>query len=217
MSLENIITGMFIGAAMSIPFGPIGAVCLNRILRRGKAAGLASGLGVALGDSFFAAIVVLGITQLSDIFLHYQYYLEFGAGLVILLGGIRSYLEEQTETPADDNGGLSLLKDASSMFFITIANPQTIIGFSMALAGAVRFYTLQTTQDSLLLLAGIFSGSILWWIILSFTLEALRPKLTHSLTHKMHRIAAIIVVLLGIALIIHAIHGGVLHGLKSGV
>lgn len=208
---------MFIGAAMSIPFGPIGAVCINRILRRGKSAGLASGFGVAFGDSCFAAIVVLGITQLADILLHYQYYLEFGAGLVILTTGIRSYLQHHADTPSDENGGLSLIKDATSMFFITIANPQTIIGFSMALAGTVRFYQLETTLDSLLLIAGVFSGSILWWIVISFTLEALRPRLTAAFTDKIHQVAAVIVSLLGVGLILHAIHGGVLHGLKTGV
>jgi putative LysE/RhtB family amino acid efflux pump len=117
MALANILTGALIGAVMSIPFGPIGAICLNRILRRGQSAGLASGFGVALGDSCFAAIVVLGITQLSNILLQFQYELEFGAGLAILIGGIRSYRDQSPRPLVEETPSLSQSTDDSGIFY----------------------------------------------------------------------------------------------------
>lgn len=192
---------------MSIPFGPIGALALHRILHRGAIAGIASGLGVALGDSFFAALAVLGVTQITEFLLRNQHYFAFLGGVLILIYGMR-HLKSSATIISDklQRRSLHFLRDMGSLFLITIANPQTIIGFSTALVGLVHFYELNTTQDALLLIAGIFCGSILWWVGLSVLLAKWRGRLSDSFTAKLNHYAAIAVIAVGVLLILHALN-----------
>ncbi len=205
MNIENILAGMLIGAAMSIPFGPIGAICLQRIIWRGKVAGLASGLGVALGDTMFAAFAILGVTQVAEVLLQHQHLLELIGGMLIMIHGIRNCMHSAPAfVVVAENRKLNAFKDISSMFLITVANPQTILGFSAALVGMVKFYHLETTQDSVLLLGGVFAGSMLWWLVLSTMLDAWRSKLSENFTQKLHRYAAVLVAVMGAGLVLHA-------------
>lgn len=188
---------------MSVPFGPIGAICLQRIVQRGMWAGLASGFGLALGDSFFAALAVFGIAQLTDLLLKYQVQLELAAGLLILLSALHSYAKPKLLIERNRTG--DALRDVTSMFFITIANPQTIIGFSMAIAGAVRFYRMETAADAVVLVLGIFSGAMLWWVGLNLLLERLRRQSGWEPTARLHQIFTLLVGAIGLGLIIHAL------------
>lgn len=189
---------------MSIPFGPIGALCINRILQRGKWAGLASGFGLALGDSFFAALAVLGIAQITETLLRYQGQLELVAGALILMAGLRGYYGKAQNVDCD-NKSMSAVKDAASMFLITIANPQTIIGFSAALTGMVGFYRIDTHMDALLLIGGIFTGSVIWWVALVVVFELLRGRLSADFTMRLSQASAVLVILLGVLLMGHAL------------
>ncbi len=201
---------------MSVPFGPIGALCINRIIQHGKWAGLASGLGVALGDSFFAALAVLGISQLTETLLHFQVQLELFAGTLIFISGIRGYLRP---AGGEEKGhkGLNALKYATGMFFITIANPQTILGFSIALAGAVRFYHMNDTNDAVLLIMGIFLGSTLWWVMAVTAFDLLRKRLSAGFTERLHKVSAVLVAVIGVILIGHALVSGVLLEAQSHI
>ena len=191
---------------MSVPLGPMGAFCLNRIFRRGRAAGFASGMGVALGDGVFCTIAVAGITPLADFLLAHRFWLQVLAGIAIAASGLSSYrsvapLPEEDEAPTTG----SILRDMFSMMAITIANPQTILGFSIALAGLVHFYVLETIGDSLLLIGGVFSGSLLWWLMVTLLIDALRAKLQPQSAVIFQRVAAVLIVLLGVGMLLHGI------------
>lgn len=208
---DNIFIGMFIGMVMSVPFGAVGVICIKRILSRGKVAGLASGLGVAMGDSLFASIVVFGVTQLSEWIVTYQRPIEFAGGLLILLAGVCSYIRYRQQQGAEmtpDNlstGAGRAFSDTVSMMLMTMAYPQTIIGFSAAFAATVRFYHLETTMDSVFLVVGVFLGGISWWIGLSFGLDRLRERLEGKLLYSLHQAAAVLVTAVGLLIMAHAL------------
>jgi threonine/homoserine/homoserine lactone efflux protein len=54
-----LLKGLALGVAVAAPVGPIGLLCMQRIPRQGRLAGLASGLGVATADALYAAAPVL--------------------------------------------------------------------------------------------------------------------------------------------------------------
>ncbi|MGD9978486.1 MAG: hypothetical protein AB7S54_11200, partial [Bacteroidales bacterium] len=51
-----LIKGIIIGLMASIPLGPIGVLCIQRTINKGKISGFFSGLGAATADTIFAAI-----------------------------------------------------------------------------------------------------------------------------------------------------------------
>lgn len=52
--------GIIIGVLVSAPMGPIGMLCIQRTLNKGRWHGFVTGLGAALSDVIYAALTCLG-------------------------------------------------------------------------------------------------------------------------------------------------------------
>src|SRR5262245_45368799 len=91
MTIPTFIKGFLIGVSMAAPVGPISILTIRRSLTRGPHAGLATALGVALADGFYAMVAAFGLTALSTLLISARYYLYLiGGGLLIYLGA-RTY------------------------------------------------------------------------------------------------------------------------------
>lgn len=53
--------GIVIGVLVSAPMGPIGMLCIQRTLNKGRWHGFVTGLGAALSDVIYAALTCLGM------------------------------------------------------------------------------------------------------------------------------------------------------------
>ena len=51
--LEVIIKGVIIGIVASAPMGPVGVLCIQRTLNKGRAYGLVTGVGAAFSDILY--------------------------------------------------------------------------------------------------------------------------------------------------------------------
>ena len=54
--LKILIGGFCVGLASSVTVGPVAVLCIQRTLSKGYFSGLASGLGVAVADTFRASL-----------------------------------------------------------------------------------------------------------------------------------------------------------------
>ena len=59
--LIDFIKGFIVGMGASIPLGPMGVMCVQKTLSKGRNSGFISGLGASITDTFFAAIAVLAL------------------------------------------------------------------------------------------------------------------------------------------------------------
>lgn len=51
-----LLKGLFLGVAIAAPVGPIGLLCINRTIQKGKLSGFLSGLGAATADMFYGVV-----------------------------------------------------------------------------------------------------------------------------------------------------------------
>ena len=65
--LEIIVKGVVIGIVASAPMGPVGVLCIQRTLNKGRAYGLVTGVGAALSDILYALITGYGLSLLYDV------------------------------------------------------------------------------------------------------------------------------------------------------
>lgn len=72
MDINLFLKGVVIGLSMAVPVGPIGILCIRRILVEGRVAGLVSGLGVAIADMVYGSIAGFGLTLISDFLITQQ-------------------------------------------------------------------------------------------------------------------------------------------------
>ncbi|HET6946364.1 MAG TPA: LysE family transporter [bacterium] len=190
--------GLLIGFSIAAPVGPIGVLCIRRTLTEGRAAGLVSGLGAATADAFYGAIAALGLTFVSSLLVREQVWLRLVGGLFLIHLGIRAFTSEPTPLRGDGARSLTLGSAYLTTLALTITNPMTILSFAAIFAGlgvaAARDYA---TAGALV--AGVFSGSALWWLILSGAAAMVGTRLRPETLRWVNRAAGVVITAFGVA------------------
>lgn len=160
-----LLKSLALGLAIAAPLGPIGALCIARTLERGFWAGLSGGLGTALADALYASLAALGFAAFSSVLAMIDLPLRLGGGLFMLWLGLQS-LRAQAPRAAAQVGARDLLGTISATFLLTMANPMTILSFAALFAGLGLGASPGAVQAVQVVL-GVFTGSLLWWALLS--------------------------------------------------
>ena len=64
--LDFIFKGILIGIIASAPMGPVGVLCVQRTLNKGRWYGFVTGVGAAVSDIFYAGVTGLGMSLVVD-------------------------------------------------------------------------------------------------------------------------------------------------------
>jgi len=174
MDFNLFLTGLFIGFMVAVPVGPIGLLCINRALTQGPGSGLISGLGVAMADALAAGIAVFGLTLISNLLMAQEIWLRPLGGLFLCYLGVRTFIAiPKVEARSEKES--SLLSACASTFFLTFTNPVTITSFVAVFAAFGIGGSSENALSAAMLIAGVFAGSALWWVILALGLRVLGP------------------------------------------
>nr|MBP9637656.1 LysE family translocator [Bacteroidaceae bacterium] len=65
--VDILIKGFIIGVVVSAPLGPVGVLCVQRTLNKGRWYGFVTGLGAALSDIVYALLTGYCMSFISDI------------------------------------------------------------------------------------------------------------------------------------------------------
>lgn len=192
------IRGLLIGFAIAAPVGPIGVLCIRRTLAEGRIAGLASGLGAATADAAYGLIVALGLTLIADFLTEQQAWLRFAGGLILFYLGVRAFRSNPVALEVALPGRKGLLTAYATTFILTLTNPMTIFAFAAIYAGILSAG--QHSASAMVLVLGVFSGSTLWWTLLSSGVSLFRRWINPPALLWINRISGLVVVGFGIAL-----------------
>ncbi|MDO8915258.1 MAG: LysE family transporter [Coriobacteriia bacterium] len=195
-----------LGVLVAAPIGAISMLCMQRTLARGRAAGLATGAGVATADALYAAVAAFGLTAVSDALVGAQVWVRVGGGLALLVIGVRTVLGAGARRAATAEEG-SLLAEYTSAVALTLANPQTILTFAAIFAGAGLAVSGSGWTGAAATTAGIAAGSMLWWVGLVTVVGLARHMLTPAAVTWVSRIAGAVVVAFAVWLLAGAVAG----------
>ena len=67
--LNIMVKGIIIGALASAPMGPVGILCVQRTLNKGRWYGFVTGMGAAASDLFYVLITGIGMSFITDFIL----------------------------------------------------------------------------------------------------------------------------------------------------
>lgn len=164
-----------LGLAIAAPLGPIGVLCINRTLEKGFWAGMAGGLGTALADASYATLAAAGFAAFSAALMVIDLPLKlFGGVFMIYLGVVG--LRARPARKQASVGARDLIGTVSATFLLTIANPATILSFAAIFAG-LGLVDQPGVGNAVLVVSGVFAGSLLWWLVLSGTVAGLGHRL----------------------------------------
>ncbi len=89
MSIDLLFKGLVIGFSASVPLGPIGVVCIQRTINKGKTSGFVSGLGAAFSDALYAVIAGLGLTYIINFIEKQQNTFQLIGGIFLVFLGVK--------------------------------------------------------------------------------------------------------------------------------
>jgi len=185
--LELLVKGALAGLAIAAPVGPVNVLCISRTLTKGRTAGVISGLGAAAADTFYGAIAGFSISFIIGFLFRELFWIRLFGGLLLIGIGVRYYLKKPG--PMKQKGE-SPHSEMVTAFLLNLTNPTTVLSFLAVLAvlGLGRTYSVAHT---LLLVGGIFAGSMLWWILLAFISGHFRDRFNDRSLLWMNRIAGL--------------------------
>lgn len=196
MELIFFLKGIAIGFAMAVPVGPIGIMCIRKTLTEGRLRGLIIGLGAATADLFYGAVAAFGLTIISDTLVVHRFWIRLIGGALLLFLGIRIFRAQPRDPKiAINNNGI--LRSYLTTVFLTLTNPLTIFAF-VAVFAALGLGDGLSYFSSSILVAGVFIGSGLWFLLLSSGAIFFRKKLDLVGLKWVNKIAGILVILSGL-------------------
>ena len=188
MALSFWLRGVLIGFAIAAPVGPIGVLCIRRTLAQGRAAGLVSGLGAATADALYGCVAGFGLTFISNFLVSQQFWLRLIGGAFLCFLGLKTLLAKPAQQAAPARG-TGLAGAYASTFFLTLTNPMTVLSFAAIFAGLGLASTTAGYGPAAVLVLGVFTGSALWWLILSGGVGVFRDKVHPHGLHWINRIS----------------------------
>jgi len=197
MELSFFIRGLLIGLSIAATVGPMSVLCIQRTLNRGQLYGLVSGLGIATADGVYGSIAAFGLTLITNFLVSEQIWIRLIGGLFLIYLGIKTIITKPAERAAiaKANGYFGAY---SSTFLLTLTNPLTILSFAAIFAGIGVGGANKSFFSATTVVLGVFSGSTLWWIILTSGISLLRKKITPQWLLWINRISGAIITLFGV-------------------
>lgn len=179
-----------------MPLGPIGVLCIQRTLSKGRWSGFISGLGAASSDAIYAIIACFSLSYVVSFIEKQMLWLQiFGVALMLFLGLRIFYSNPAKQLRRQKSNSKNFVQDFASVFFLTISNPLYVFLFIGIFAG-LRF--VQPQNDiigQMVLILGVLAGASAWWFVLTSIVNLFRAKINLRRLWWINKIAGGVIVL----------------------
>ena len=198
--LNFIYKGMLIGLIASAPMGPVGVLCVQRTLNKGRWYGFITGIGAALSDIIYAAITGYGMSYVMDVLSNQQtkMYLQIAGSIMLLAFGVYTYKSDPTKKiHKSGNGKGTLLHNGVTAFLVTFSNPLIIFLF-LACYAQFAFVMPDHPFEMVVGFLSIVFGALLWWFGLTWLIDKIRGKFDDNGIRLINQVIGAVVVLCSI-------------------
>ena len=205
---DILVKGFIIGVVVSAPLGPVGVLCIQRTLNKGRWYGFVTGLGASLSDIAYALLTGYGMSFVSDYINKGSFYLQLLGSVMLLVFGIYTFRSNPVNSirPASSNKG-SYFHYFITAFFVTLSNPLIIFLFIGLFA---RFAFVQQGVLVFEEITGYFAiaaGALTWWLGITYFVNKVRTKFNLRGIWILNRVIGSIVMLVSVAGLIYTLLG----------
>lgn len=208
MMILNFIKGIIAGLCASIPLGPIGILCVQRTLSKGKKSGFITGLGAAVSDTFFAAIALLSISFVNRLFDDYKNWIMIAGGIIVAAFGVILFLNNPLkQIKRLETGNKRYVGDFFSTILMTLTNPGAFV-LILAILAFIGINAGEEGSTNLIAvtLSGVAIGAVAWWYTLTTCINIFRNKLRLNQLVMINKISGVILIVLGIISVFEGIY-----------
>mgnify|MGYP003295166608 CR=1 FL=1 len=210
--VEIIFKGAIIGVVASAPMGPVGILCVQRALNKGRIYGLVTGFGAALSDIIYALITGYGLSFIYD-FINNRtalFWLQLFGAVLMFIFGVHTFRSKPAKsTHKVSRNKSSLVQNGVTGFFLAFSNPLLILLF-LALFTPLNFMLPeQPLHNQFVGYASIFGGAMLWWLFITYAVSKLRARFDERGVWIINRTIGVLVMIgafIGAVLIVTGIY-----------
>ncbi|TCO06941.1 threonine/homoserine/homoserine lactone efflux protein [Natronoflexus pectinivorans] len=202
--MNPVIDGIIVGFSASVPLGPIGVLCIQRTLQRGRLSGFVSGLGAAVSDTIYAIIAGFSLSFIVAFIEEHVIWMQLiGATVLIILGVHIFRSNPAVQLRRQRRRKSSYLHDFLSTMLLTISNPLALFLFLAFFAGLRVVDPAMGLAGQLTLVGGVLIGASSWWLLLTTIVGFFQAAVNLRRLFWINKIAgATIIVLVIIALMV---------------
>ena len=202
--LNWIFKGILIGIVASAPMGPVGVLCIQRTLNKGRWYGLITGIGAAVSDLIYALITGAGMSVVMDLInnTHNRFFLQILGSVLLMAFGVYCYRSDPTKkihVSGSKKG--SLIHNGVTAFLVTFSNPLIILLF-MATFAQFAFVIPKHPVQMCVGYTSIICGALLWWFGLTWLIDKVRNKFDNSAILLINKVIGSIVIIFSIIVLI---------------
>ena len=176
--LDFIFKGILIGIIASAPMGPVGILCIQRTLNKGRWYGFVTGIGAACSDIVYALLTGLGMSFVMDFVNNAQnkFYLQISGSILLLVFGIYCFKSDPMKNMHKSSSKQgTLFHNGLTAFLVTLSNPLIVFLF-MATFAQFAFVVPDMPIEMCVGYLSIVFGALLWWFGLTWLIDKIRGK-----------------------------------------
>jgi threonine/homoserine/homoserine lactone efflux protein len=179
--------------------GPIGILCIQRTLNKGRNSGFFTGVGAAASDLFYCLLVGLGISLVTDFIADHVNLLQIIGSVILIVYAVYmifhnpvSQIKENIDQRDD------YLRDMATGFLFTLSNP--LIMFLIIPLFARFSFPLPEYKFYHIIIgyAAIVLGALLWWSVITFFVDKVRTHFNIRSMWLINRIIGSVILILSL-------------------
>jgi threonine/homoserine/homoserine lactone efflux protein len=194
----SLFAGLLVGFSIAVPIGPMGLLCIQRVLVSGVWAGVSTGLGAATVNVLYGALIILGLDKIASSMASGGRVLSFAGGMFLLCSAARMALRQRIPAAQPQPAVLSPCAAYVSAVAFNVTNPlapMLIVGLLSPIIGQ----SAPSLGEAVALLFGMFAAASTWWICLSGGIALLRSRLSPGILVIVNQASGVILTVYGIA------------------
>lgn len=177
-TIQLFLKGLLVGIIASAPMGPVGILCIQRTMQKGRMYGLATGAGAALSDIIYALMTGWGMAFVMDFIDNERniFWMKLIGSVMLFVFGIYMFRTDPRKCirPVSNNKG-TLFHNFFTSFLVTLSNPLIIFLF-LALFNMFTFVIPGNIFGQCVGYASIVAGAMLWWVGLTYVINRMRKN-----------------------------------------
>lgn len=203
--LDFVFKGILIGIMASAPMGPVGVLCIQRTLNKGRWYGFITGIGACVSDFIYALFTGLGMSFMMNFVGNERnrFLLQISGSVVLLLFGVYCYRSNPTRNIHKNNKTQkgTLVHNGVTAFLVTLSNPLIIFLFIFLFA-QFAFVVPNRPIEMTVGYASIVGGALLWWFGLSWLIDKVRGKFDDTGILIINRVVGCIVIIFSVIMLL---------------
>lgn len=198
--IDLLVKGFIIGIVVSAPMGPVGVLCIQRTLNKGRWYGFVTGLGASLSDIIYALLTGYGMSFIFDFINANVFYLQLLGSVMLFLFGIYTYRSNPVQSirPVSSNKG-TYLHNFVTAFFVTLSNPLIIFLFIGLFARFAFVLPGIPFAEQMIGYMSIVLGALSWWFGITYFVNKVRARFNLRGIWMINRIIGIVVMVVSAA------------------